>query len=178
MSQALKTIDPVALSQDLIRCPSVTPEDAGALGVLQRALEGLGFICHRLVFSEDGTSDVDNLYARLGTKGPNFCFAGHTDVVPVGDEGAWSVAPFDAVIEGGKLIGRGAVDMKCAIACFAAAVQRFLDDAGDGFNGSISFLITGDEEGPAINGTVKMLRWMQEQGEAIDACLVGVVGPV
>lgn len=166
-------LDPVELSQQLIRCPSVTPVDEGALDVLQGVLEGLGFICHRLPFSEEGTPDVDNLYARLGTGAPNFCFAGHTDVVPVGDESAWSVDPFAAEIVGDRLIGRGASDMKCAIACFAAAVAAYIEERGDGVKGSISFLITGDEEGPAINGTVKMLDWLKERGETIDACLVG-----
>ncbi len=166
------TIDPVALTQDLIRCPSVTPADAGALGVLQRVLEGMGFVCTRLVFEEAGTDPVDNLYARLGTGSPNFCFAGHTDVVPVGDAAAWSVDPFGAEIINGKLYGRGTSDMKGAIAAFTSAVKSFLDRNGTP-DGSISLLITGDEEGPSINGTRKVLDWMQAKGEVIDACLVG-----
>ncbi|OYQ35306.1 succinyl-diaminopimelate desuccinylase [Niveispirillum lacus] len=166
------TIDPVSLTQDLIRCPSVTPADAGALGVLQRVLEAMGFTCHRLVFGEAGTDPIDNLYARLGTGSPNFCFAGHTDVVPVGDAAAWTVDPFGAEIINGKLYGRGTSDMKGAIAAFAAAVKSFLDRNGAP-NGSISLLITGDEEGPSINGTRKVLDWMQANGEVIDACLVG-----
>ncbi|MFY8095977.1 MAG: succinyl-diaminopimelate desuccinylase [Niveispirillum sp.] len=166
------TIDPVALTQDLIRCPSVTPADAGALGVLQRELEGMGFICHRLVFEEAGTDPVDNLYARLGKGSPNFCFAGHTDVVPVGDATSWTVDPFGAEIINGKLYGRGTSDMKGAIAAFTAAVKSFLDRNGAP-DGSISLLITGDEEGPSINGTRKVLDWMQTTGEVIDACLVG-----
>ena len=161
-------IDPLELSQALIRCPSVTPEDAGVLGVLSGALEGLGFTCHRLTFE-----DVDNLYARIGVGGPNFCFAGHTDVVPAGDEADWSHDSFAAEVADGRLYGRGASDMKGAIACFAAAVSRFLEARGDDFGGSISLLITGDEEGPAVNGTVKVLQWMEEQGETMDACLVG-----
>lgn len=169
----MAAIDPVDLTQALIRCPSVTPTDAGALGVLEDALKGLGFTCQRLPFSAPGTPDVDNLYARLGTSGPNLCFAGHTDVVPVGDEAAWSHPPFGAEIHDGILYGRGAVDMKTGIAAFAAAVSRFLDEQGDDFSGSLSFLITGDEEGPAINGTVKVLDWMQAQGEVMDACIVG-----
>lgn len=169
----MAAIDPVELSQALIQRPSVTPEDAGALGVLEEALKPMGFACHRLPFSEDGTPDVDNLYARLGTDGPHLCFAGHTDVVPVGDEAAWSHPPFGAEIHDGVLFGRGAVDMKAAIACFASATARFLDERGDGFSGSISFLITGDEEGPAINGTIKMLDWMARHGERMDACIVG-----
>lgn len=166
------TIDPVALTQDLIRCPSVTPADAGALGVLQRVLEGMGFTCTRLVFEEAGTDPVDNLYARLGTGSPNFCFAGHTDVVPVGDAAAWTVDPFAAEIINGKLYGRGTSDMKGAIAAFTSAVKSFLDRNGTP-DGSISLLITGDEEGPSINGTRKVLDWMQAKGEVIDACLVG-----
>ncbi|MGY8991260.1 MAG: M20/M25/M40 family metallo-hydrolase, partial [Rhodospirillales bacterium] len=105
------SIDPIELSRDLIRCPSVTPADGGALGVLEKTLSGLGFTCHRLPFSAEGTPDVDNLYARYGTGAPNFCFAGHTDVVPVGDEGGWAIPPFEARIEDGRLYGRGASDM-------------------------------------------------------------------
>ena len=163
--------DPVRLTQDLVRCPSVTPHEGGALDVLSARLEALGFTCTRLPFSQDGTPDVDNLYARLGTAQPNFCFAGHTDVVPIGDETAWSVPPFEAAIEDGVLVGRGATDMKGAIAAFVAAVSRLVKDSTP--KGSISFLITGDEEGPAINGTPKMLQWLEEQGEVIDHCLVG-----
>ncbi len=166
-------IDPVELARKLIRCPSVTPADAGALAVCEAALEGLGFTCHRLTFSEPGTADVDNLYARIGGAQPNFCFAGHTDVVPVGEEAAWSVDPFAAEVADGVLWGRGASDMKGGIACFVAAAQRFLEARGDGFGGSISLLLTGDEEAIAINGTRKTLEWMAENGEAIDACLVG-----
>jgi len=166
-------IDPLDLSQTLIRCPSVTPEEGGALDALEEVLTSLGFDCHRLVFSEKGTADVDNLYARIGKGAPNFCFAGHTDVVPIGNRDDWSIDPFGGQIREGHLFGRGVVDMKCAIACFAAAASRFLDDNGNDFGGSISLLITGDEEGPAINGTIKVLEWMQEAGEKIDACLVG-----
>ncbi len=168
-----ETIDPVDLSQRLIRCPSVTPEDAGALDVLAGALEALGFTCHRLPFSESGTPNVDNLYARIGADGPNFCFAGHTDVVPVGDAADWRGDPFVAEIRDGRLYGRGAVDMKSAIAAFVCAAARFIDGRGGAFAGSISLLITGDEEGPAINGTPKMLDWLKAEGEAIDVCLVG-----
>ena len=165
--------DPVALSQSLIRCPSITPIEGGALDALQTYLESLGFTCQRLVFSQDDTPDVDNLYARIGDSAPNFCFAGHTDVVPVGDLDDWSVDPFGAEIKDGVLYGRGTSDMKCAIAAFAVAAARFLDDHKTGFAGSISFLITGDEEGPAHNGTKKVLGWLQEQGETLDHCLVG-----
>ncbi|MGB0629919.1 MAG: succinyl-diaminopimelate desuccinylase [Alphaproteobacteria bacterium] len=149
----------------------MTPEDAGALDVLQAALEDLGFVCHRLPFSDDGTPDVDNLYARLGDTGPNFCFAGHTDVVPPGNPESWSVDPFGGEIIDDVLYGRGATDMKSAIAAFVEAVSRVR--ANDGAAGSISLLITGDEEGPAVNGTKKVLDWMAAQGETIDVCLVG-----
>ncbi len=163
--------DPVALSQALIRCPSVTPADGGALAVLEAVLKPLGFACHRLRFEEAGTAPVDNLYARIGTQGPNFCFAGHTDVVPPGDAKLWRHDPFGAVIENGTLYGRGAADMKSAIACFASAAARYL--ASGKPYGSISLLITGDEEGVAINGTPKMLRWLTENGERLDHCIVG-----
>jgi len=166
-------IDPVELARDLLRCPSVTPADAGALGVLAAALEPLGFACHRLEFTAPGTPDIANLYARWGSGGRNFCFAGHTDVVPPGDLAGWSVPPFDGSIKAGRVYGRGAVDMKGAIACFAAAAGRFIASAGAGFDGSISLLITGDEEGPAINGTVKVLDWLTARGERLDACVVG-----
>ena len=170
MSQPL---DVVRLTQDLIRCPSVTPRDEGALDVLAGALETLGFTCHRLRFEAPDTPAVDNLYARLGAARPNFCFAGHTDVVPVGDQAGWTRDPFSAVVTDGVLHGRGAADMKGAVAAFAAAVSGFLCLRGSDFGGSISLLITGDEEGPAINGTRKVLDWMAEHGEDIDVCLVG-----
>ena len=166
-------IDPVELAAAMIRCPSVTPADEGALDVLQAALEGLGFTCHRLPFSEPGEADVDNLYARIGDGGPNFCFAGHTDVVPVGDEAAWSVGPFAARIVDDTLYGRGAADMKGAVACFAAAAGRLLAARGTEFGGSISLLITGDEEGPGVNGTKKVLDWLRDRREKLDVCLVG-----
>ncbi|MGE5147172.1 MAG: succinyl-diaminopimelate desuccinylase [Candidatus Eiseniibacteriota bacterium] len=164
------TIDPVDLTRALIRCPSVTPRDEGALDVLQKALESLGFACQRLPFGE-GAARVDNLYARLGDQAPNFCFAGHTDVVPVGDAKSWTVEPFGATLVDGHVYGRGAADMKGAVAAFVAAVARFLDK--DKPKGSISLLITGDEEGDAVNGTVRVLDWMKQKGERIDACLVG-----
>jgi succinyl-diaminopimelate desuccinylase len=165
--------DPLDLARSLIRCASVTPKDEGALDVLQRALESLGFVCHRLPFSQAGTADVDNLYARLGTEGPNFCFAGHTDVVPVGDLKSWTVDPFAAEVIDGFLYGRGAADMKGAIAAFVAAATRFKERCGGKLPGSISLLITGDEEAYAINGTVKVLDWLKTRGEALDACIVG-----
>ena len=167
------TVDPLDLARTLIRCPSVTPEDGGALAALAAALAPLGFECHLLPFSEAGTAEVDNLYARLGSGAPNFCFAGHTDVVPVGDAAAWSVDPFGAEIVDGALFGRGASDMKSAIACFVAAADRFTARRGKDFGGSISLLITGDEEGESVNGTAKMLGWLDERDEVLDACLVG-----
>lgn len=167
------TIDPIALTQALIRCPSVTPEDKGALDVVQSAIEPLGFTCHRLTFSDDDTPDIQNLYARAGTNGPNLCFAGHTDVVPAGDEASWTRPPFDAQIHDGVLYGRGAVDMKGAVACFVAAAADYLAGSGTDAPGSLSLLITGDEEGPAINGTAKVLDWLKARGETLDACVVG-----
>ncbi len=155
-----------------MRCASVTPADGGALRVVQEALEDLGFVCTRLSFSEPGTEAIENLYARLGAGSPHFCFAGHTDVVPVGDRAAWSVDPFAGEVCDGHVVGRGAADMKGAIAAFIAATDRFLAHS-ETFTGSISLLITGDEEGPAINGTAKVLAWLKERGEAADHCLVG-----
>src|SRR5689334_14924734 len=167
----MSTPDPIELSQALIRCPSVTPADAGALAVVDAALTPLGFACHRLKFAESGTAPIENLYARIGTQGPNFCFAGHTDVVPPGDAKLWQHDPFAAVIENGTLFGRGAADMKSAIASFVAAAARYLT-SGKPY-GSLSLLITGDEEGIAINGTAKVLEWLKEKGERLDHCLVG-----
>jgi succinyl-diaminopimelate desuccinylase len=167
-------LDPVKLARRLIRCPSVTPTEAGALGVLEEVLGRLGFRVWRKTFSENGTEDVENLYARIGEASPNLCFAGHTDVVPVGDEAAWSVDPFEGAVRKETLIGRGTVDMKGAIAAFVAAASRVLEDNGSRPPaGSLSLLITGDEEGPSINGTRKMLAWLDEKGEKIDACIVG-----
>ena len=162
------SIDPLELTKALVRCPSITPKDAGALDILQKHLEELGFDCTRLLFRERGTADVDNLYARKGTGKPHFCFAGHTDVVPTGEESDWDHPPFKAIEENDVLYGRGTSDMKGAIASFVAAVSRIGD-----IGGSISLLITGDEEGPAINGTVKMLDWLKTENEIPDFCLVG-----
>jgi succinyl-diaminopimelate desuccinylase len=163
------TTDPLALAQALIRCPSVTPEDAGAIAVLESALKPLGFECHRLRFEDEKSPPVENLYARLGKNGPNFCFAGHTDVVPPGERKLWQNDPFAADVKNGVLFGRGAADMKSAIAAFVAAVARRPKDG----RGSISLLITGDEEGTAINGTPKMLSWLKDHGETLDHCIVG-----
>ena len=164
--------DPVSNLAALIRCPSVTPAEGGALTTLEAMLAPVGFKVDRVVTKEPGTPDIENLYARIGGDGPHLMFAGHTDVVPVGDEAAWSRPPFSAAIAEGEMYGRGAVDMKGGIACFVAAVARHIEKHGAP-KGSISFLITGDEEGPAINGTVKLLEWAAARGERWDACLVG-----
>lgn len=173
--------DALSIARDLIRCPSVTPADAGALGVLEKALSAAGFTCHRVTFSEPGTADVDNLYARIGNEGPHITFAGHTDVVPPGDESAWSVGAFSGEVKDGFLHGRGAVDMKGGIACSVAAVLEHLAandgkpraDGQETGSGSISFLITGDEEDVSINGTMKLLKWAAERGETFDHCVLG-----
>ncbi len=162
---ATASIDALALAQALIRRPSVTPKDAGALDVLEAVLKDLGFVTHRLPFG-----DVDNLYARRGDGAPHFCFAGHTDVVPVGE--GWKADPFAAEVRDGMLYGRGAADMKSAIAAFVAAVAR-IPASPEKLKGSISLLITGDEEGAAVNGTVKLLEWLKARGEKIDHCVVG-----
>ncbi|MCB1377004.1 MAG: succinyl-diaminopimelate desuccinylase [Alphaproteobacteria bacterium] len=164
--------DPVSLLQDLVRCKSVTPAEGGALTLLENTLSAAGFVCHRLIFREEGTPDVENLFARIGSGSPHLCFAGHTDVVPEGHADAWSHPPFAAEIADGFIYGRGACDMKGSVAAFAAAAVDFVRSAGK-FKGSISFLITGDEEGPAINGTVKVLQWMKENGHVPDHCIVG-----
>lgn len=160
-------IDPVSLTQALVRCPSITPADAGATGVMRDALGALDFVCHDLPFG-----NIQNLFARYGTGGPHICFCGHTDVVPPGDLSLWSHDPFAATIWDGKIIGRGTADMKANIAAFVAATSRFLKERGS-FNGSISFLITGDEEAEAVNGTVKVLEWMKNNQQLADFYLVG-----
>ena len=165
--------DVVELTRALVRCESVTPKEAGALQLLERMLEPLGFRCERMDFTQAGTDDVANLYARIGTGGRHFCFAGHSDVVPVGDLSSWTIGPFAAELSDGYLFGRGAADMKGAIAAFADAAACFVGRRGRDFGGSISLLITGDEEGPAVNGTVKMLKRLADRGETIDACVVG-----
>jgi succinyl-diaminopimelate desuccinylase len=159
-------VDAVSLARALIRRPSVTPADAGAMDVLQSALDRLGFNCRRMRFGA-----IENLYARRGTAAPNLCFAGHTDVVPVGDAAAWTKGPFDAEIEDGVLTGRGAVDMKSAIAAFVAAVSAVLAEGEP--NGSLSLLITGDEEGESVDGTVRVVEALAAEGEMIDHCVVG-----
>jgi succinyl-diaminopimelate desuccinylase len=170
-------IDAVSIARDLVRCRSVTPADAGALGILETILKAAGFEVHRVTFGEPGTVDIDNLYARIGDQAPHITFAGHTDVVPPGDEAAWSHGAFSGEVKDGFLYGRGAVDMKGGIACSVAAVLQYLADHGgkpreDG-NGSISFLITGDEEDISVNGTIKLLQWVAARGEKFDHCVLG-----
>jgi succinyl-diaminopimelate desuccinylase len=166
--------DPIAIARELIRCRSVTPEDGGALGFLQGVLAQAGFAVHRMTFTEPGTAPIENLYARIGTEKPNLVFAGHTDVVPAGNETSWSHPPFAGEVAGDVLYGRGAVDMKGGIACFAAAALDYLAaNGGKPKRGSISLLITGDEESVAVNGTIKLLRWAAERGEKFDHCVLG-----
>jgi succinyl-diaminopimelate desuccinylase len=157
-------MDPLPLLQDLIRCPSVTPADAGAMAVLEAALEPLGFTCTRLRFGE-----IENLFARRGSEGPHLCFAGHTDVVPPGDLAGWAADPFGAEVQDGVVYGRGATDMKGGVAAWIAAIASLPRE----LPGSLSLLITGDEEGPATDGTVKVLEWMQANGQIPDMCIVG-----
>jgi succinyl-diaminopimelate desuccinylase len=168
------TADPVAIARDLIRCRSVMPEEGGALDYLQEVLGRAGFAVQRTTFAEPGSAPVDNLYARIGTERPNLLFAGHTDVVPPGEEAAWKHPPFAGEIGADALYGRGAVDMKGGIACFVAAALDHLDAyGGKPKKGSLSFLITGDEEGVAVNGTVKLLKWAAARGETFEHCIVG-----
>ena len=155
--------DTVALTQALVKCPSVTPDDEGALQVVEDHLNAIGFQCTRLPFSEKNTYDVDNLFATIGSSGKHIAFAGHTDVVPAGNEGSWSYSPFSATIADGKLFGRGSEDMKGNIACFISATNSFLKKYGKDFGGQISFIITGDEEKEAINGTIKIMEWTKIQ---------------
>ena len=163
--------DPVALAQALIRCPSVTPHENGVLTQVQTWAKALGFSVERPIFTDKNTPDIENLYARIGRNGPHLAFAGHTDVVPVGDEKAWNFPPFEGAIKDDKLYGRGAVDMKGGIACFIAAVARYLEK--NPLEGSLSLLITNDEEGPGINGSIKLLKWAADKGEKWDAAIVG-----
>ncbi len=155
--------DPLQLLQALIRCPSVTPHEAGALSTLEQFLKKMGFHVDRPVFTDKNTDNVENLYAKMGSEGPHLMFAGHTDVVPPGALEDWTYPPFEAVIDQGKLYGRGAVDMKGGIACFIAALARVLEKRP--IKGRVSLLITGDEEGPAVNGTVKLLKWAEKKAK-------------
>jgi succinyl-diaminopimelate desuccinylase len=171
---ASDSADPVAIARDLLRCPSVTPEDGGALAYLNGVLANAGFDVHRMTFAEPGTAPIENLYARIGTERPNLVFAGHTDVVPPGDMTAWSHPPFAGDVAGDVLYGRGAVDMKGGIACFVAAALNYLAAyGGKPKRGSISLLVTGDEESVAVNGTIKLLQWAAERGEKFDHCILG-----
>jgi succinyl-diaminopimelate desuccinylase len=169
--------DPVAIARDLVRCPSVTPADGGALAYLEGVLKGAGFTVHRMTFSEPGSPDIENLYARIGAAAPHLMLAGHTDVVPPGETDTWTHPPFAAEIAEGVLYGRGAVDMKGGIACMVAAALDHLAANGGkpkkAGTGSISFLITGDEESVAVNGTIKLLKWAAERGETFDHCILG-----
>ena len=168
------TADPLAIARELIRCPSVTPAEGGALSYLQRILAQAGFTVHRATFAEPGTAPIDNLYARIGLATPNLVFAGHTDVVPPGDEAVWRHPPFGGAVADDKVYGRGAVDMKGGIACFvAAALDHLAANGGAPKKGSLSLLITGDEESVAVNGTVKLLKWAADRGEIFDHCILG-----
>ncbi|MCB4769931.1 succinyl-diaminopimelate desuccinylase [Ancylobacter sp. Lp-2] len=171
--EAPSAADPVEIARALIRCPSVTPEEGGALACLEKRLGAAGFRVHRVTLTGPDTPDIENLYARFGTRGPNLCFAGHTDVVPPGDPAHWRFPPFEAAIHGGLLYGRGAVDMKGGVAAFVAAALDLAAEHGDRLPGSISLLLTGDEEGPAINGTEKLLRWLADRDERLDHCVLG-----
>lgn len=163
----------VTFTQALLRCETVTPEATSALDCIEGWLKPYGFDVHRPVFSEPGTPDVENLYARIGEEGPCLVFAGHVDVVPTGDEARWQHPPFSGAIQDGELWGRGAVDMKGGVAASIAAMLNHLDAHGMPEKGSIAFLITGDEEGPALNGTVKLLEWAKARGESLTACILG-----
>ena len=165
--------DPIAICRDLLRCPSVTPAEGGALSYLEKVLSGAGFKVERVTFKESGFDDIDNLYARIGTSAPHLMFAGHTDVVPPGDVSNWTHDPFSGDIANGMLYGRGAVDMKGGIAGCAAAALDYLAANGGKPKGSISFLITGDEESVAVNGTIKLLKWVAEKGEKFDSAILG-----
>ena len=167
------TADPTALARDLLRCPSVTPAEGGALALIEGVLKPAGFAVHRVTFAEPGTAPVENLYARVGDAAPHFVFAGHADVVPPGEEAKWTHPPFAGEIAAGTLYGRGAVDMKGAVACMLAATLDYLAGRGGKPKGSISFLITGDEESIAVNGTVKLIAWARERGERFDHCILG-----
>ena len=168
----MRTINELELAKELIRYPSITPTDAGAINFLSKKLKSLGFKCKVLEFKDKTSKPIKNLYARLGTKQPNLCYAGHTDVVPPGDLNDWTVNPFRPSVKNKHLIGRGANDMKSSIACFVSAVDKFLKNNSK-FNGSISFLITGDEEGLAINGTKKVVEYLKKKKEKINFCIVG-----
>ena len=166
-------LNPIKLTQALVKCQSITPKDDGALLIVQDHLSSMGFDCSPLLFSGNGSYEVKNLFATIGADGPHLAFAGHTDVVPPGNESSWKHPPFSAIIEDDKLYGRGTEDMKSNIACFISATEQFLKKNGKNFGGKISFIITGDEEGEAINGTPQIMEWTKKQNIKIDHCLVG-----
>ncbi len=166
-------LNPIKLTQALVKCQSITPKDDGALIVVQDHLSSMGFDCSPLLFSGNGSYEVKNLFATIGSDGPHLAFAGHTDVVPPGNESSWKHPPFSAIIEGDKLYGRGTEDMKSNIACFISATEKFLKKNGKNFGGKISYIVTGDEEGEAINGTPRIMEWTKKQNIKIDHCLVG-----
>ena len=168
----MSSFNELKLAKELIRFQSITPRDAGAINFLRKKLKSLGFKCKILEFKDKKSNPIKNLYARLGTKQPNICYAGHTDVVPPGNINDWTVNPFKPTVKKNHLIGRGANDMKSSIACFVSAVNKFLKNKSK-FNGSISFLITGDEEGLAINGTKKVVEYLKKKNEKINFCIVG-----
>ena len=168
----MERVDEIKLSKELIRFPSITPLDAGVINFLSKKLKSLGFECKILEFKDKKSKPIKNLYARLGNKQPNFCYAGHTDVVPPGNHKDWTINPFKPIVKNNYLIGRGASDMKSSIACFTSAVSKYLKNNSK-INGSISFLITGDEEGAAINGTKKVIEYLKKKKEKINFCLVG-----
>jgi succinyl-diaminopimelate desuccinylase len=165
--------DPIILTQALVKCPSITPKDEGALNIVQSHLNYLGFECTRLSFSDQNSYDVDNLFATIGSSGKHLAFAGHTDVVPPGNLNSWKYPPFSATIKDDKLFGRGTEDMKSNIACFLSATEEFLKNYGKDFNGKLSFIITGDEEDIAINGTSKIMDWTKKNNIIFDQCIVG-----
>ena len=165
--------DPIVLTQALVKCPSITPKDAGALNIVQKHLSHLGFKCTRLPFSNNNSYAVDNLFASIGSNGKHLAFAGHTDVVPPGNEQSWKYPPFSATIDGDKLYGRGTEDMKSNIACFISATNKFISKYGSDFGGKLSFIITGDEEGKAINGTPKIMEWTKQNKINFDQCIIG-----
>ena len=165
--------DPIKLTQALVQCPSITPKDEGALGIVEKHLNNIGFSCTRLPFSDQHSYDVDNLFATFGSSGKHLAFAGHTDVVPPGNKESWTHPPFSGKIVGDKLYGRGSEDMKSNIACFISATNDFISKYGSNFNGKLSFIITGDEEGEAINGTPKIMKWIKKNNIKIDQCIVG-----
>ena len=165
--------DPLELTTELIKCRSVTPQNDGAIELLSEKLQKIGFNCEIVEFSENDSDSIKNLWAKIGDKSPTLSFAGHTDVVPEGDETLWESPPFDGINDGNKIVGRGAVDMKGSIGSFISAISIFLDKNGKKFNGSISLIITGDEEGKAVNGTQKLLEWMEKNNHTFDDCIVG-----